>query len=128
MDRRHGAARARRRAGLAVTIECHEDGGVPMADNVSLTEALAAAQEAARRAATVIESWRPRFEVRDKGRFDFVTDADVPSQKTISEFLLGRFPEHEFLGEEDVSPLRRPGPDSPPTWIVDPIDGTTNYV
>src|SRR5262249_28107360 len=40
----------------------------------------------------------------------------------------GRFPGHEFLGEEDASRDRRPGKDSPPTWIVDPIDGTTNYV
>lgn len=93
-----------------------------------LSEYLDAAIEAARRAAGVLESWRQKFEVREKGRSDFVTDADVASQKAIQQFLLERFPSHEFLGEEDASKHRRPGPDAPPTWIVDPIDGTTNYV
>src|ERR1700733_13715291 len=31
-------------------------------------------------------------------------------------------------GGKDRSPHARPGPDAPPTWIVDPLDGTTNYV
>ena len=66
--------------------------------------------------------------MREKGRFDLVTDADVASQHTIREYLSGRFPAHAHLGEEDKGPKARPGPDAPPTWIVDPIDGTTNYV
>jgi len=93
-----------------------------------LRDYLDAATTAARRAADVLESWRQRFAVREKGRFDFVTDADVASQKAIFEYLLGRFPGHEFLGEEDAPTHGRPAPDAPPTWIVDPIDGTTNYV
>lgn len=96
-----------------------------------LTDYLAAAQEAARLAAGVLEEWRPRFQVREKGPADLVTDADLASQKAIREFLLGRFPEHGFLGEEQLpdTPGAPPiGPDAPPTWIVDPIDGTVNYV
>ncbi len=89
---------------------------------------LDAAREAAQRAAEVLEKWRRRFQVREKGRADLVTDADLDSQRTIREFLGGHFPYHHFLGEEDEAPLARPGPDSPPTWIVDPLDGTTNYV
>jgi myo-inositol-1(or 4)-monophosphatase len=87
-----------------------------------------AACEAARRAAAVIEEWRPRFSVREKGRFDLVTEADVASQQAISTYLQARVPDHGFLGEEDKSGHGRPGPEAPPTWIVDPIDGTTNYV
>ncbi len=94
----------------------------------SLTEYLEAAQEAARRGAAVLEDWRRRFQVREKGRFDLVTDADLASQRTIQEYLGGRFPDHRFLGEEDQTPQARPGPEAPPTWIVDPLDGTTNYV
>lgn len=97
-----------------------------MADQ--LLDYLDAAKEAALRAAVVVEHWREKFQVREKGRFDFVTDADVASQKAIYEYLQGRFPTHEFLGEEDLAKRSRPGPDAPPTWIVDPIDGTTNYV
>jgi myo-inositol-1(or 4)-monophosphatase len=93
-----------------------------------LTEYREAAAEAARRAAAVLEDWRRRFSVREKARFDLVTDADLASQQTIRAYLLGRFPGHDFLGEEGAGPRPRPGPDAPPTWVVDPIDGTTNYV
>src|SRR5262245_15071922 len=89
---------------------------------------LAAAKEAGLRAAVVLDKWRRRFSVREKSRFDLVTEADLASQKTIYEFLGKRFPGHEFLGEEDVAQRPRPGANAPPTWIVDPIDGTTNYV
>jgi myo-inositol-1(or 4)-monophosphatase len=100
---------------------------------------LNAAQTAARRAAAVLESWRFRFNVREKGRADLVTDADLASQQAVRDELLGRFPDHGFLGEEGEvgaasraapnGPARLAGPtDRPPTWIVDPLDGTTNYV
>jgi myo-inositol-1(or 4)-monophosphatase len=92
-----------------------------------LSDCLDAAREAALRAATVLEEWRQRFQVREKARFDLVTDADLASQRTIFDYLGNRFSGHAFLGEEDAK-HQRPGPDAPPTWIVDPIDGTTNYV
>jgi len=98
-----------------------------MANEQSLAVYLDAACEAAHRAAAVVEEWRARFLVREKGRFDLVTDADLASQRTIYEYLGQRFPGHAFLGEEDAA-HRRPSPDAPPTWIIDPIDGTTNYV
>jgi myo-inositol-1(or 4)-monophosphatase len=89
---------------------------------------LDAAREAARRAAAVLEDWRQRFTVREKARFDLVTDADLASQKAVQAYLAGRFPDHAFLGEEDKSAHGRPPADAPPTWIVDPLDGTTNYI
>ncbi len=94
----------------------------------ALSEYLDAAREAARRAAAVLEDWRSRFQVREKGRFDLVTDADLASQQAIRAFLHERFPDHDFLGEEGPTAKTKPGPAAPPTWIVDPIDGTTNYV
>ncbi len=93
-----------------------------------LTAYLKAAREAARRAAVVLEDWKKKFQVKEKGRFDLVTDADLASQKTIHDYLASRFPGHGFLGGEDAAAKKRPDPDAPPTWIVDPIDGTTNYV
>src|SRR5579884_1947571 len=94
----------------------------------NLSEWLEAGCEAARRAAAVLEEWQTRFQVREKGRFDLVTDADLASQRAVRDYLGGRFPGHGFLGEEEGAGQGRPGPDAPPTWIVDPIDGTTNYV
>ena len=77
-----------------------------------LVSYLGAAREAARRGAAVLEEWRKRFKVREKGRFDLVTDADFASQKAIREYLNGRFPDHDFLGEEEpANAVRRVGPE-----------------
>jgi myo-inositol-1(or 4)-monophosphatase len=101
-------------------------------DPTRLPDYLDAAIEAARRGAALLESWRARFAVREKSRADLVTDADNASQEAVKEYLLGRFPGHLFLGEEDAvgkSPEEtRPAPDAPPVWVVDPLDGTANYV
>jgi myo-inositol-1(or 4)-monophosphatase len=115
-------------------------------NSLPLGDWLDAAQEAARRGAAVLEDWRQRFSVREKARFDLVTEADVGSQQAIWDYLHQQFPDHAFLGEEELSPASKvasaPGEraklstraattiaaDAPPTWIVDPLDGTTNYV
>lgn len=97
-------------------------------DATALMTYLDAAKQAALRAAEVLEDWKKRFSVREKARFDLVTDADLASQKAIEEFLGRRFPDHQFLGEEDAARKAPPGSGAPPTWIIDPIDGTTNYV
>ena len=89
---------------------------------------LSAGQEAARRGAAVLEDWRSRFRVQEKGRFDLVTEADVASQRTIRAYLHEQFPDYDFLGEEEGAGKHRPAENAPPTWIVDPLDGTTNYV
>ena len=94
----------------------------------TLSSYLAVAEEAARRAAGVLKHWQRRFSVREKGRFDLVTEADLASQEAIRLYLHGRFPDHGFLGEEEGHGANRPGPGAPPTWIVDPLDGTSNYV
>lgn len=93
-----------------------------------LKEYATAAIEAARRGAAVLEEWRSRFQVREKGRFDLVTDADVGSQRAIFGYLAKHFPDHAFLGEEEGASQGRPAANAPPTWIVDPLDGTTNYI
>jgi myo-inositol-1(or 4)-monophosphatase len=99
-----------------------------MTDQEQLPGYLDVAREAARRGAAVLEEWRQRFQVREKARADLVTEADLASQRTIREYLLSQFPEHAFLGEEaDGSSSGTPAPEKP-TWIVDPLDGTTNYV
>ncbi|HEV3261306.1 MAG TPA: inositol monophosphatase family protein [Gemmataceae bacterium] len=97
-------------------------------NSATLFGLLDAAREAARLGAAVLEEWRRRFQVHEKARFDLVTDADLASQKAIREFLARRYPDHGFLGEEDPMAQARPGAEAPPTWIVDPLDGTTNYV
>lgn len=99
---------------------------MPSAD--AFRDYLDAACQAARCGAAVLEDWRARFSVREKGRSDLVTEADLGSQRAVREYLVGRFPDHGFVGEEEGASKSRPEPGAPPTWIVDPLDGTTNYV
>lgn len=78
----------------------------------------------------MLMSWRDRFSTREKGPRDLVTEADVAAQQAIESVLLGAFPDHDFLGEES-DPARLPKKSnhrSPYRWIVDPLDGTANYV
>ena len=101
-------------------------------DRTQLAAFLATAVEAARGGAAELERWRAKFSVKHKARADLVTDADHASQKIVKETLLGAFPDHLFLGEEESvgkSPEEtRPAAASPPVWVVDPLDGTANYV
>ena len=64
---------------------------------------------------------------------DLVTDADLASQKAIREILIGAFPDHAFVGEEEgendpPESVRMGKSDAPACWVVDPLDGTVNYV
>ncbi len=63
--------------------------------------------------------------VDEKGKNDFVTAADLAAERAIRETILGAHPGHGILGEEEAgAALDAPGP----TWIVDPLDGTTNFI
>jgi myo-inositol-1(or 4)-monophosphatase len=63
-------------------------------------------------------------EVRHKSAVDLVTDVDIQSEQEIRATLLGAFPTHSILGEEGGAYV---GSDPRYRWIVDPLDGTTNY-
>lgn len=83
------------------------------------------AVEAARAAGRELLGWRGRFAVREKGPADLVTEADLAAQETVRKIVQEAFPEHGFLAEENgASSIGRDGY----RWIVDPLDGTTNYV
>lgn len=87
------------------------------------------AEHAAREAGAVLMEYVGKFHVREKGRADLVTEADVAAQEKVKEIVLGAFPEHVLLGEEAM-----PGADAKTAavgrfrWVADPLDGTTNYV
>ena len=61
--------------------------------------------------------------VENKGLQDFVTIADRRAEQSIRAAIAAGFPEDGFMGEESGGLPRRAG-----TWVVDPIDGTTNYI
>jgi myo-inositol-1(or 4)-monophosphatase len=63
-------------------------------------------------------------EVRHKSAVDIVTDVDLESEQEVCATLQAAFPTHTILGEEGGVRL---GSDTRFRWIVDPLDGTTNY-
>lgn len=90
-----------------------------------MVEFTAVAERAARAGGQVLLDWVGRFQVREKGPSDLVTEADLASQQAIRQVLIAAFPKHDILGEEDTHVLERT---SAYRWIIDPLDGTTNYV
>ena len=57
------------------------------------------------------------------------TETDKENEKLISMKLKKLFPKYEFIGEEEAAELGTlPQLTDKPTWIVDPIDGTTNFI
>ncbi len=70
-------------------------------------------------------SGRVPLDVKGKAAHDFVTAADVASERAVSAAIREAFPGHAILGEEEErADLHTPGP----LWIIDPLDGTTNFI
>jgi len=111
--------------------------------SVSLTpfqEALGiATRDAAWKAGEVIRAGLGSINVENGveskiGSRDIVTKVDKESQEIIRSVILSYFPTHKFLGEEDVPPgieaskaAMERFKDEEHLWIVDPVDGTTNF-
>jgi len=95
--------------------------------NADAGQLLAAAQLAADRAAAFISGEEGRLAPAswsEKGRADFVTEVDREAERLVSETLLSAVPGSVVIGEE-LTPDR---PLSGLAWVVDPLDGTTNFL
>ena len=91
-----------------------------------MSELLETCELAARAGASELIAWRGRFQTREKAPADLVTDADLASQAAIRAEVAARFPHHLFVGEEKTSQVEVGEDDY--VWLVDPLDGTTNYI
>ncbi|MFM1904408.1 MAG: hypothetical protein RLZZ440_2308 [Planctomycetota bacterium] len=102
--------------------------------HVSQPDAVVVCERAARAGGDVLLDWLGRFSPQKKGPRDLVTEADFASQREIRRVVSEAFPEHGFVGEEAEGGVRQPPPGAAGhagaglRWIVDPLDGTTNYV
>lgn len=84
------------------------------------------AVKAARRAGFIINRASQdldRLTVRHKSANDFVSEVDQAAEQAIIEILLDAYPKHAILAEESGS-----RGESEYQWIIDPLDGTTNYL
>jgi myo-inositol-1(or 4)-monophosphatase len=72
----------------------------------------------------LLSRFRKQLTVVHKGAIDLVTEADLAAEELIIRRLVAAFPGHRFLAEEGHAGGNAPGPH---TWVIDPLDGTTNY-
>src|SRR3972149_10765159 len=91
-----------------------------------MTIALQTAIRAAATAGNIPRRKLPQArEVQSKGWRDIVTDADFAANNAITRVLAARFPRHAIFSEEGRHDVDLSAPT--PTWVIDPLDGTTNY-
>lgn len=85
------------------------------------------AVKAARRAGAVINraALEGGLEVRAKNRNDFVTQVDRAAEQAVIDVIRRAYPDHSFLAEESGA---APGARPEYLWVIDPLDGTTNYI
>jgi myo-inositol-1(or 4)-monophosphatase len=87
-------------------------------------EFLQTAIEAAHAAGQIIrEQLYQAHQVQHKGPRDLVTEVDMTAETAIVRILSACFPDHDILTEETAAPPRH----SRYCWVIDPLDGTTNY-
>ena len=95
------------------------------------------AVKAARRAGAIINRASldlDLVQVTRKQHNDFVTEVDKAAEAAVIETLIGAYPDHSILAEESgltrsntsISQLAKEPPDN--LWIIDPLDGTTNFI
>jgi myo-inositol-1(or 4)-monophosphatase len=87
---------------------------------------LTAAVKAARRAGSIINRAARDIDalsITRKRHNDFVTEVDRSAEQAIIEVLQRSYPDHAILAEESGSQGI-----SEYTWIIDPLDGTTNFI
>jgi myo-inositol-1(or 4)-monophosphatase len=88
------------------------------------------AVKAARRAGSIINRAaldRTKLEIHSKRANDFVTQVDKAAEAAIIEIVRQAFPDHAILGEESGA-LDGKGGKADYRWIIDPLDGTTNFI
>ena len=87
-----------------------------------LTISVAAAKQAG---AILLDLYGKPHHIQHKGSIDIVTEADLASEELILDVLHRNFPGTKILSEESFSSYNSIPEE--PVWIIDPLDGTTNF-
>ncbi len=97
----------------------------PLPTEIPASLLLETAIRAAKQAGAVLSHYaRTGFRVENKSALDLVTEADHAAEQCVIDVILASYPDHGFLAEERG---RIGYMQSPYVWIIDPLDGTTNF-
>jgi myo-inositol-1(or 4)-monophosphatase len=75
----------------------------------------------------LLKKFHSHFTVSHKGAVNLVTDADIAAENMIVSRIKSTFPSHSILAEEIHNVSRDQNSGSPCRWVIDPLDGTTNF-
>jgi myo-inositol-1(or 4)-monophosphatase len=90
-----------------------------------LNFAIQTARDAGR---VLAERFGRNLRISNKGELDLVTESDLASERLIIDRIKTHYPRHTILAEESgINPPAAEGAQSDWRWIIDPLDGTTNY-
>ncbi|MFH1218407.1 MAG: inositol monophosphatase family protein [Candidatus Peregrinibacteria bacterium] len=84
------------------------------------------AKKLAKEAGKIIEKEAKNLKIQEKAKHDLVTNADKASEKFIIQQIKKHFPDHGILAEESAKSTASLS-EHDITWIIDPLDGTTNF-
>ena len=116
------------RSPATTAAACEATGGDhPDAIDQLLATATAAARAAAKIHAEAIGRGGQRWVDEKTAHSDFVTDVDMAAQQAALEVIRTRHPDHAIMAEEEGGE-HSGAPDTGHIWLVDPLDGTTNYM
>jgi len=98
---------------------------LPSGQDIPLDTLLSVATDAARKGGAVLaECTRTGFHIEHKQTINLVTNADHQAEQQIIDIIHAAFPTHTVLAEERGLTEQRP---SRYKWVIDPLDGTTNF-
>ena len=104
---------------------------LPSAMTSQLTTLLETARQAADAAAAVHKDQAASVgiaDAREKGRADYVSATDLAAQEACVSIIRRNHPDHTIVAEESDEGDADSIPLEGPAWIVDPLDGTTNFL
>lgn len=89
-----------------------------------------AAVSLAKEAGEIIKAaWKKKKNIAAKtSDVDLVTETDQQVEKVLLEGFKSKFPDHRFIGEESTAAGMKAELTDAPTWIIDPVDGTMNFI
>lgn len=98
--------------------------------DIPLSEYLNTALQVAIKAGEVVKDafYKEKDQKTKESYADIVTETDQAVEKLIISLLQEKYPTHRFIGEESTAEGKKVEWTDAPTWIIDPIDGTANFV
>lgn len=114
-------------AGRIAEVALSSSKKLKFASSTSINILLNFAKQIAREAGNILVQYLGTAAIKNKGDIDLVTEADLAAEKLIIDRIRSYYPRHAILAEESGEAVAVGDTTSEWRWVIDPLDGTTNY-